>query len=76
MGNDSERDSFVYIEQEEDSNRYANIEITEKTFMEPDEFSDLEWKNYSSDSYQRAALVSFGNERIEQREYGDFLNDI
>ena len=76
MGNDSERDSFVYIEQEEDSNRYANIEITEKTFMEPDEFSDLEWKNYSSDSYQRAALVSFGNERIEQREYGDSFQNI
>ena len=76
MGNDSERDSFVYLGPEEDSNRYANIEITEKTFMEPDEFLDLEWKNYSSDSYQRAALVSFENERIEQREYGDFLNDI
>ena len=76
MGNDSERDSFVYIEQEEDSNRYANIEITEKTFMEPDEFSDLKWKNYLSDSYQRAALVSFGNERIEQREYGDSFQNI
>ena len=76
MGNDSERDSFVYIEQEEDSNRYANIEITEKTFMEPDEFLDLKWKNYLSDSYQRAALVSFGNERIEQREYGDSFQNI
>ena len=71
MGINSEKDSFVYLKPEEDSNRYANIEIIENPFSEQDEFSDLGWKNYSSDSYQREALVSFGNERIEYGEYGD-----
>ena len=60
MGINSEKDSFVYLKPEEDSNRYANIEIIENPFSEQDEFSDLGWKNYSSDSYQREALVSFG----------------
>ena len=71
MGINSEKDSFVYLKPEEDSNRYANIEIIENPFSEQDEFSDLGWKNYSSDSYQREALVSFGSERIEYGEYGD-----
>jgi hypothetical protein len=51
MGINSEKDSFVYLKPEEDSNRYANIEIIENPFSEQDEFSDLGWKNYSSDSY-------------------------
>ena len=71
MGINSEKDSFVYLKPEEDSNRYANIEIIENPFSEQDEFSDLGWKNYSSDSYQREALVSFGCKRIEYGEYGD-----
>ena len=71
MGINSEKVSFVYLKPEEDSNRYANIEIIENPFSEQDEFSDLGWKNYSSDSYQREALVSFGCKRIEYGEYGD-----
>ena len=71
MGINSEKDSFVYLKPEEDSNRYANIGIIENPFCELDEFSDLGWKNYSSDSYQREALVSFGCKRIEYGEYGD-----
>ena len=71
MGINSEKDSFVYLKPEEDSNRYANIGIIENPFSEQDEFSDLGWKNYSSDSYQREALVSFGCKRIEYGEYGD-----
>ena len=71
MGINSEKNSFVYLGPEEDSNRYANIGIIENPFCELDEFSDLGWKNYSSDSYQREALVSFGNERIEYEEYED-----
>ena len=71
MGIYSERDSFVYQEQEEDSKRYDNIEITENTFLEKDEFSDLGWNNNLSNSYQSGALASSGRERIEYREYGD-----
>ena len=71
MGIYSERDSFVYQEQEEDSKRYDNIEITENTFLEKDEFSDLGWNNNLSNSYQSGALASSGRERIEYRKYGD-----
>ena len=74
MGINSEKDSFVYLKPEEDSNRYANIGIIENPFSEQDEFSDLEWKNYSSDSYQREALVSFGCKRIEYGDGDSFQN--
>ena len=78
MGNYDDGNSFVYIEQKEDSINYANLAKAENISPEEDDVLDIQG-NYNLFNFNHRGILTSSIseiEIIENREFKDFFQDI